>query len=107
MSRTGPKITGGVLVLGLGDHGVHVEVGPLHGDVGDLQYAQNASFINTDGQRGGLHKRMGLEKLSTTALAGAVYAIYPVAFADPIPLATLTDSTPEDLSDETPAVLTE
>jgi hypothetical protein len=107
LSRTGPKITGGTLVLGLGDHGVHAEVGPLHGDVGDLLSAQNASFFSGEGQRGGLHKRMGLEKLSATALAGEVYAIFPVTFADPSPGGTLTDSTPEDLTDETPAVLTE
>jgi len=92
-------MSGGALVLTLGDHGVHVEVGPLHGDIGDLVNAQNTSFFG-NGQRGGLHKRMGLAKVTASAMAGAVYAIYPVTFADPTPGGRLQDDTPADLTDD-------
>ena len=99
-------MSGGALVLTLGDHGVHVEVGPLHGDIGDLVNAQNTSFFG-NGQRGGIHKRMGLQKITSTTLAGPIYAIYPVTFTDPAPGAEITDNTPVALTDDSFLTLTE
>lgn len=98
--------TGEVRVLSLGDKGVHAETGPLHGDLGDVIFAKNASFFG-DGQRGGLHKRMGLAKLTSATCAGAVYSIFAVTFNDPTPGAILTDDAIALLTDESFLTLTE
>lgn len=90
----------------LGDKGVHVETGSLHGELGDLIVGENVSFLR-DGKRGGIHKRMSLDVLTTSAMDGAVLAIYPVTFADPSPGDVLTDDALAVLTDDAFAILTE
>lgn len=99
MSPTGPNRSGDVLILSMGDKGVHITSGPLHSELGDLLYATNASFFG-QGQRGGISKRMGLQALTTSACAGQIHAIYPIMFTDPTPGASITDDATAVLTDD-------
>lgn len=78
-----------IRVFGLGDQGVHVSVGPLHSEIGDVTSAQNASFLSA-GARGGLASRPGLAKYSALC-AGAILSILSVTFPDTAATTILTD----------------
>ena len=96
----------GVLkVFSLGDHGVNVTKDPLHTDVGDVVWAQNAYFSGS-GHTGGLYKRAGLRQFNTTALNAAVMSIVAVDLTDATG-AVLTDSALLVLTDDVFLTLTE
>lgn len=97
---------GEIRVFGMGEQGVQVGAGPLHSETGDLMSAQNASFTGTD-ERGGVAKRMGLRAFTTSAAAGAVYAILSVTFADAAFTTNLTDMDLAQLYDDAMLALVE
>jgi hypothetical protein len=94
-----------IRVFGMGDQGVHLSVGPLHSETGDLTQAQNASFLGADA-RGGLASRMGLAVFSA-ACAGAIHAILSVTFTDTVTTTLLTDDNGEILTDDALVALSE
>jgi hypothetical protein len=59
----------------LGEHGVVNAKDPLHVIDGELTQAQNAVHNKPDEGQGGLEKRLGMAKLTTGALAGAVLGV--------------------------------
>lgn len=99
--------SGEIRVMGMGEQGVQVAKGPLHGEPGDVMSAQNATFLGAD-ERGGLAKRQGMSKFTASALAGTVLAILSVTFADgSISSKVLLDGAGDILTDEAFLVLTE
>lgn len=81
--------TSEIRVFGMGEQGVHVSVGPLHTEIGDVTTAQNCSFFGT-GQRGGLASRTGFYAFAS-GCAGAVLSVLSVTFSDTVTTTFLTD----------------
>jgi hypothetical protein len=75
-------VPGKLNLYNVGDLGVHLVETPIHSPDGSFTSAQNASVSRDMGQHG-LRKRHGLNKLNTTAFAGAVLAIGNLPFTDP------------------------
>lgn len=72
----------------LGAHGVVLTPTEVHRPEGSLRSAQNAIF-SLDGSEGGLRKRGGLTKLTSSTLAGTVRGLVNVPLDDPDDLTLL------------------
>ncbi len=93
-------------VFGIGQNGINVSSDALHVDDNDVVVAQNAIFYGS-GESGGLAKRGGLRIMNSTALNGAVLAMFAVNFTDPTPGSILTDNDGATLTDDAFLVLVE
>lgn len=69
-------------VYNLGEQGVNLSKSPLHIEDGELVNAQNAEFYLDEGI-GAIRKRLGLQRLNTSALAGAVYGVAGIPLPAP------------------------
>lgn len=71
-----------IATYNLGEKGVVVTKSPVHGQDGELAFAQNATPV-PEGGLSGIHKRFGFLALNAVAAAGPIFAFISAALTDP------------------------
>jgi len=71
-----------IATFNLGEKGVVITKSPVHGEDGELAWAQNA-VPNPEGGLSGIRKRFGFRALNTTAAAGGILAFISCNLEDP------------------------
>ena len=71
-----------IATYNLGEKGVVITKSPVHGEDGELAFAQNA-VPHPEGGLSGIHKRFGFLALNAVAAAGPIFAFISAALTDP------------------------
>jgi hypothetical protein len=71
-----------IATYNLGERGVVITKSPVHGEDGELAFAQNATPV-PEGGLSGIHKRFGFLALNALPAAGPIFAFISAALTDP------------------------